>query len=250
MNQKAPLNYQELIQLCQQAETVDEIHNICSIASNEFGFEQFMYGSRVPTSFVRPQLIIISGYRKDWWDRYTEQEYMKIDPIVDYCANSTIPKQWHELQHPALENKKVIQLNNESSDFGFKSGMSIPVHTPRGETAMLSFSSSELPEKASSRMQQAEPQLMMLAYHIHESVMRIFRNTDQMSPAVILTAREKECLLWAAEGKTSDETAQILNISESTVRFHLNNAARKLNVHTRRHAIARAICLGLITPVI
>ena len=245
-----PLNCQELIELCQTAETVDEIHNICSIASNQFGFEQFMYGSRVPTSFVRPQLIIISGYRKDWWDRYTEQEYMKIDPIVDYCQNSILPLQWHELKHPAQDNRQVKQLMNESEDFGFNSGLSFPVHTPKGETAMLSFSSSETPKQAAPRMQEASPQLMMLAYHIHESVMRIFRSSDKISPAVILTAREKECLLWAAEEKTSDETAQILRISESTVRFHLNNAARKLNVHTRRHAIARAICLGLITPVI
>ncbi|MCW9013933.1 MAG: LuxR family transcriptional regulator [Gammaproteobacteria bacterium] len=250
MTQIISLNCQELIELCKTAETVDEIHNICSMASNQFGFEQFMYGSRVPTSFVRPQLIIISGYRKDWWDHYTEQEYMKVDPIVNYCANSTIPMQWHELNHPVEDKKRVQQLANESSDFGLNSGFSFPVHSPRGEAAMLSFSSSEKPINAAPRMQDAGPHLMMLAYHIHESVMRIFRNSDKISPAVILTGREKECLLWAAEGKTSDETAQILHISESTVRFHLNNAARKLNVHTRRHAIARAICLGLITPVI
>ena len=63
-----------------------------------------------------------------------------------------------------------------------------------------------------------------------------------------LTEREKECLLWAAEGKTSWETAQILQISERTVIFHLQNAARKLKVVNRQHAIARAVVLGLITP--
>jgi DNA-binding CsgD family transcriptional regulator len=63
-----------------------------------------------------------------------------------------------------------------------------------------------------------------------------------------LTDREKECLLWAAEGKTSWETAQILHISERTVIFHLQNATRKLNAANRQNAIARAVVMGLITP--
>jgi DNA-binding CsgD family transcriptional regulator len=63
-----------------------------------------------------------------------------------------------------------------------------------------------------------------------------------------LTDREKECLYWAAEGKTSWETAKILQISKRTVVFHLQNASRKLNAANRQNAIARAVVLGLITP--
>lgn len=245
-----PPRHKELIELCQTAESTDDIYNICTIASKNFGFEQFMYGCRLPTSLISPQLIFINGYRKDWWDHYTEKEYMKIDPIVDYGANNITPLRWHELDHPSKANECIQQLMSESKAFGLSSGISFPVHTPRGEIAMLSFSSSEAPELANSRMQEVEPHLMMLAYHVHDSVMRIFRNTNKVQPAIILTKREEECLLWAAEGKTSDETAMILHISESTVRFHLNNAAKKLNVRTRCHAIARAIHLGLITPIV
>ncbi|MCU7806739.1 MAG: LuxR family transcriptional regulator [Candidatus Thiodiazotropha sp. (ex Semelilucina semeliformis)] len=243
------LNSQELIELCQAAKSTEDIYSICSIASTQFGFEQFMYGSRIPTSFVSPQLILISGYREDWWDHYTKQEYMKIDPIVNHGANNIVPFRWHELNPPTRDNKCAQQLMNESKEFGFNSGISFPVHTPRGETAMLSFSTSETPQIAQSHMLEAEPHLLMLAYHIHDASMRIFRNSATIEPAITLTPREKECLLWAAEGKTSDETALILHISESTVRFHLSNAANKLNVRTRRHAIARAISLGLIAPV-
>jgi DNA-binding CsgD family transcriptional regulator len=139
---------------------------------------------------------------------------------------------------------------NECADFGLKSGISFPVHTPTGEFAMLSFTSDKSPGTLTPDMQYALPHLMILTHYIHDAVMRIFRTKQDIKDIVELTQREKQCLLWAAEGKTSDETADILHISESTVRFHLNNAARKLNVHNRRHAIARAICLGLIKPVI
>ncbi len=248
MSIQTRLEFQDLIQQCMTAKTVEDIHHICSLACEQFEFDQFMYGGRVPTSFVRPQLIIISGYQQDWWDHYNEQGYLGIDPVIDYCTKNTLPVQWHQLDSNALQNKQVKKLMAESTDFGLSSGISLPVHSPNGEFAMLSFASDRPADENESRIEQLNPQLMMLAYHIHEASMRIFRTGSES--IADLTRREKECLLWAAEGKTADETSMILHISESTVRFHLNNAAKKLNVHTRRHAIARAICTGVITPVL
>lgn len=61
-----------------------------------------------------------------------------------------------------------------------------------------------------------------------------------------LSEREQEVLRWAALGKTSWDISMILRISERTVHFHLQQAARKLKVSGRRAACARAIALGLI----
>jgi DNA-binding CsgD family transcriptional regulator len=65
---------------------------------------------------------------------------------------------------------------------------------------------------------------------------------------VELTPREQECLLWVTEGKTTWETSQILNISERTVTFHLQNTVDKLGVVNRQQAVARAVALGIIRP--
>lgn len=248
MNPKTPVEFQDLIQKCLTATTVEDIHHICSIACDQFEFDQFMYGSRIPTSFVRPQLIIISGYQQDWWDHYNKNNYIKIDPVIDYCTKNTLPIQWHQIDSKSLNSPKVKTLMKESIDFGLASGISVPVHSPTGEFAMLSFASERPAISNEKHISSINSQLMMLAYHVHEASMRIFKH--QNSSLNTLTKREKECLLWAAEGKTSDETSMIMHISESTVRFHLNNAAKKLNVHSKRHAIARAICLGVISPII
>lgn len=61
-----------------------------------------------------------------------------------------------------------------------------------------------------------------------------------------LSAREVDCLHWAAIGKTSWETAMILGVSERTVNFHLSNACEKLNVQNRRAAVAAALRKGLL----
>lgn len=61
-----------------------------------------------------------------------------------------------------------------------------------------------------------------------------------IDPIDNLTVRERECLKWAAAGKTNSEIGQILGISENTIRFHFKNTFRRLGVHTRAQAVAVA----------
>ncbi|HEY0790293.1 MAG TPA: helix-turn-helix transcriptional regulator, partial [Chthoniobacterales bacterium] len=51
-----------------------------------------------------------------------------------------------------------------------------------------------------------------------------------------LTVREAEVLLWVSRGKTNDEIAIILGISNRTVGKHMEHIASKLNVETRTSA--------------
>ncbi|TRW17909.1 helix-turn-helix transcriptional regulator [Glacieibacterium frigidum] len=61
-----------------------------------------------------------------------------------------------------------------------------------------------------------------------------------------LTPRERDALAFVAEGKTDWEIATILGLSESTARFHVDNARRKLGAVNRSHAVARLITERLL----
>lgn len=61
-----------------------------------------------------------------------------------------------------------------------------------------------------------------------------------------LTARERDCLAHVADGHTDWQIAVLLGISEPTVRFHLNNARRKLGAVNRAQAVARFALRGLM----
>lgn len=63
-----------------------------------------------------------------------------------------------------------------------------------------------------------------------------------------LSAREVECLTWAARGKSSAEIAQIVATSKRNVDFHIETACRKLNVATRVQAAVKAATGRLIDP--
>lgn len=66
------------------------------------------------------------------------------------------------------------------------------------------------------------------------------------SIAPALSAREREVLLWAAQGKTAWETASILGLSPKTVEFHLASCGRKLGTATKAQTILAAARGGLL----
>lgn len=61
-----------------------------------------------------------------------------------------------------------------------------------------------------------------------------------------LSNRERDCLAFLADGRRDKEIADRLDISEATVRFHLDNARRKLGARTRAQAVARLANLRLL----
>ncbi len=58
-------------------------------------------------------------------------------------------------------------------------------------------------------------------------------------PVQHLSARERDAIAFVAEGKTDWEIAQIMCVAETTARFHVDNARRKLGAVNRAHAVAR-----------
>jgi len=61
-----------------------------------------------------------------------------------------------------------------------------------------------------------------------------------------LTARETEVLQRLADGVPTDQIANELFVSVNTVRNHIHNIIRKLNVHSRLEAVSSGIRNGLI----
>lgn len=77
---------------------------------------------------------------------------------------------------------------------------------------------------------------------------RLAQNPRAAPVQFTLTDREIEALTWVARGKSSTDIAVLLNVSERTVNFHINNVIRKLGVATRVQAAIQCALLGLISP--
>ena len=61
----------------------------------------------------------------------------------------------------------------------------------------------------------------------------------------LITDRETEVLRYIQVGKNNEEIGHLLNISPLTVKNHMQKILRKLNVHNRAHAVAKAMALKI-----
>ncbi len=61
-----------------------------------------------------------------------------------------------------------------------------------------------------------------------------------------LTDRELDVIRAVAKGLSNKQIAHEIFVSESTVKFHLQNASKKLNAHRRAEIVHRATAAGLL----
>lgn len=239
----------DLISLSLSASSLEDIERLCGRICERFDFQHFMYAVRFPTSFVKPFFLVVSGYPTEWRDRYEANGYLNIDPTVAHCMDEVLPLTWDQLAEKEASDKTISAFMEQARTFGLVSGVTLPIHGSAGEVGMLSLCGSESVDAAREHIREVLPDIHLLAVYVHQGVCGLADTGLLPFSRQQLTQREKECLLWAAEGKTSWETAQILGISERTVIFHLQNVSEKLGVSNRQQAVARAISQRLIAPL-
>jgi DNA-binding NarL/FixJ family response regulator len=61
-----------------------------------------------------------------------------------------------------------------------------------------------------------------------------------------LSDRELEVIKFVAKGMSNKKIASELFVTESTVKFHLQNASKKLHTHNRAELVSRAAAAGLL----
>ncbi len=86
---------------------------------------------------------------------------------------------------------------------------------------------------------------------VAEHVLRRFQvvaQVERTAEGVVapLTPRETQILAGIAAGNTNRQIAQMLGISEQTIKNHVSSILRKLNANDRAHAVALAIRQGFI----
>jgi DNA-binding NarL/FixJ family response regulator len=70
---------------------------------------------------------------------------------------------------------------------------------------------------------------------------------ERMNSVGPLSLREMEILNYAALGKSNKQIAEIVGLSESTVKNHFSNTLKKLHANDRTHAVTLALCNGWLS---
>jgi LuxR family quorum sensing-dependent transcriptional regulator len=97
---------------------------------------------------------------------------------------------------------------------------------------------------ASRRCCLSASRLHLMALYAFDHLRRL--QWPPAAPRSVLTEREREVLVWIAQGKSAWEIGEILNISERTVHKHAQTCMRKVGAVNRTQAVAVALRGSLI----
>lgn len=182
--------------------------------------------------------ILNLDYPEEWGVIYISEELYRKDPVIRYNYEFYRTHLWSEAVS-LFNGKEQIDLMNRATDFGLTFGISSGVNGKCSRGSIFSFSARQ--DRFEGRHKKI---LDVLAPHVHQALARTFERPPRAHTP--LSEREKEVLVWMKEGKTNWEISLILRISERTVKFHVQNIARKLNAVNKAHAIAIAFDSGLV----
>lgn len=212
---------------------------IVSIAQ-ELGFDHCASGLRMSLPLTNPKTVMFSNYPTAWQTHYQVKNYLTVDPTVEHAMRSTLPILWtNELFNPTKD------LWEEARSFGLCHGWAQSIRDFNGTVGMLTLARSH----ETITKTELEAKLLKMAWltqAAHLSLSQCLKPKLMPEVNALLSNREIAVLRWAADGKTANEISSILNISESTVNFHINNTITKLNASNKTSAAIKAALLGFL----
>jgi LuxR family quorum-sensing system transcriptional regulator SolR len=236
------LSWQEIqIQSLLTASTKAELTDILVQAGQELGFESIAFGMREPLPLSNPKTVMVNNYSEAWQARYVQQNYLQIDPTVAHGMRSVMPLVWSDESF-----KDARPFWEDAQEHGLKVGWAQSTIDAQGRVGMLTLSRSTT-ALSGAELRDHSMQMRWITQMALEGMAKLHQTTQRSPlPQIQLTAREIEVLRWTADGKTSGEVGQIINISERTVNFHINNSLEKLGANNKTAGVIKAALMRLL----
>jgi len=228
------------------ASSLTELSPAIAATIGLLGFRYFIYRGRFPQRRSGAQEVRFDNCPEAWHARYGEDGWDGVsNPVRLRALQEIAPILWRQVRH--------CDLFAEARKLGCVTGVTHPVHGPGGQWSAISFIKDYGGPQAEREIEIALTKCHLLTTYVHDSVARIVKrgfhaDLERQPGSQSLNERECAILAFIAQGKTVAEIADLLPISERTVNFHLYNARRKLGAANSRHAITKALALGLIEP--
>ena len=213
-----------------------------------YGFDAF---ELVETTDLHPHTPFHFGTAETWRRIYIANGFRFIDPYLATSRYAGLPFDLGAVAQADFKTKALVQLAKAAEAAGITQCLCIPHHQRDRQEQVHSHFLALIWTRTESEfrnlMAEHRHAVHIVALYFLDRVMVLRGLSEESDPnAPTLTDREREILTQAAQGKTSDDIAVLLNISGLTAETHLKNAIKKMRARNRTHAVALAIARGLI----
>ncbi len=223
----------DFIERIERLRAVDAVMDAMETGFGKFGFETIILAGLPNPDQRFEQLVLAKRWPAEWFKIYTANQYIRVDPTVRLLRRSVHPFEWHEAPYDAEKEPQAAEVMHRAAECGMANGFVVPIHSLTGYEACISFGGKHLDLTTRSK-----PAVHLMGIYGFDRIRRLLTPPPRPNK---LSAREREVIAWASQGKSAWEIGEILNISQRTVEQHAANACQKLGATNRLHAVAIAI---------
>lgn len=189
------------------------------------------------------QSFAVSNYAAGWQSLYFDRNYHAVDPVVLRGKSLNGPFVWSSEEGRSHLEKEQRGFFQHASDFGIRSGVTIPVRTPNGFMSMFTLASGKSRLSLDRDIDAVAAASAVGQLHARIAFLRLEPTTEE---TIVLDPKAAAYLRWAAVGKSMGETACIEGVKYNSVKVKLENTKKSFDVRTTAHLVALAIRRGLI----
>jgi LuxR family transcriptional activator of conjugal transfer of Ti plasmids len=236
--------FQEFVDALATAGDAASFERVAIRLSQKLGFQSFAY-LRLAGEVPR----LISSYPKHWTSRYFQLGYEQLDPVILRARAERDLFCWGGATRSPAGSRAQRQFFDEATTFGIRSGITIPIRAGFGQVAAFTLATSERDVNLDTFVGEWKDvvEQVGLYFHVHVAARIDNARFDSQDAEGQLTQRERQCLAWTAQGKTTADIAVLVGIAPRTAVFHLENARRKLGAASIAQCVAIALRRGLLS---
>ena len=207
----------------------------------------FTYYSYHPKSANKLKYEFVSKNLKVWHENYVAENYDYVDSTLEKVYQSTVPVYWNiEEQLRKAKSNAEKKMRLDSKKFGSEKGLSIPIHGPNNDFAILMVEQLR-GENCLENWRELQYELLLVAHYYYGSIKKLLIKSQNGCCKYELSNREMQCLTLMAQKFSLSQISNRLHITERTVNYHIQNINKKLGVKNKYLALAVAIDEKLLT---
>lgn len=228
------------------ADSVQDLWKIHCLSMDKYGFDRLIYGFTqflTPTSFGDPNdFIVLTNHTPAYRKGFVEDGLYRNAPMVRWALENEGHCSWRSLGEQiskgTLDEKatKVVAFNLQHKvHAGYTISFKSVSHRAKGAISLTT--GPDLTQDDADKIWSEHGQdIILLNNLVHLKFLTLpLPLTNQK-----LTPRQREALEWVGDGKTMQDIAQIMGLTQATIEKHLRLARETLNVETTAQAVAKA----------
>jgi DNA-binding CsgD family transcriptional regulator len=208
-----------------------------------FGLEYFLIAEASLRAFRGDGCgVRMTNFPEAWIERYKAIGYADCVPIYNECRRADRPCTLAEFKSRSL-SRGAVGFLEDASRFGIESGAVFLLYGAGGRRFIFFVAGRE---ECSRLDEQSLALLRIASFQVLTCLVKDSR--QEREPVTRLTERELDVLGLIAEGKSKRKVAELLSVSEASVKRHCERSFEKLGANSLASAVSKAMRLGLIDP--